>query len=168
MPRKSGVQEAKLSFAKRCPPSFAPFQHSASGPAANWLNPLRKCAVAAFMIFITGVTLGTLFQAALRSKSHRVCPRARGSAPRGYGAVPPCRHGSGDRWDMLRIVLVGFCLPSALALTFASLTLRSRFVGDSLLEGTGFEPLVPPCLGVASNARSVLRTVDGRWSHEIS
>jgi hypothetical protein len=41
-----------------------------------------------------------------------------------------------------------------------------RFATDSPLEGTGFEPLVPPCRVVASNARSALRTADGRCSHE--
>src|ERR1700736_2503880 len=47
--------------------------------------------------------------APLRSVSHKVCRRAPGSVPRGYGAVPPYRHGSGDRRDMLRIIPVGFC-----------------------------------------------------------
>ena len=42
-------------------------------------------------------------------ESHRVCRRAPGSDPRGCGAVLPCRHGSGDRQDMPRIIPVGFC-----------------------------------------------------------
>jgi hypothetical protein len=42
-----------------------------------------------------------------RAMSHRVCRRAHGSVPRGYGAVPPCRYGSGDRWGTPRKVPAG-------------------------------------------------------------
>src|SRR6266850_2244209 len=44
--------------------------------------------------------------ALLLAMSHTVCRHALGSVPRGYGAAPPCRHGSGDRWDMPRKVPV--------------------------------------------------------------
>ena len=44
-----------------------------------------------------------------RLVSHRACRRALGSAPRGCGAAPRCRHDLGDRWDMPHKVLVGFC-----------------------------------------------------------
>src|SRR5262249_17756928 len=40
--------------------------------------------------------------------SHRICHRAPGSAPRGYGAAPRCRYGWGERWDMPRRGLAGF------------------------------------------------------------
>src|ERR1700730_12075374 len=43
------------------------------------------------------------------SVSHRACRLALGSAPRGCGAAPRCRHDLGDRWDMPHKVLVGFC-----------------------------------------------------------
>src|SRR6266850_8263170 len=47
--------------------------------------------------------------ALLLAMSHTVCRHAPGSVPRGYGAVPPCRHGSGDRWGTPRKVPVGSC-----------------------------------------------------------
>ena len=59
MPRKSGVQEAKLSFREAMSAVVCAFQNSAFGPAANWLNPFRKCAGAAFMIFYNRGHAGT-------------------------------------------------------------------------------------------------------------
>jgi hypothetical protein len=56
---KAECRRRNCLFVRRCPPSFAPFQNSAFGPAANWLNPFRKCAGAAFMIFYNRGHAGT-------------------------------------------------------------------------------------------------------------
>src|SRR4029077_17376793 len=44
-----------------------------------------------------------------RAMSHTACRHAPGSVRHGDGAALQCRHGLGDRWDMPRKVLVGFC-----------------------------------------------------------